>query len=241
MNVVIDSGNTYSKIGWFDQDKLVMYRTDLRYDAMIRAVRSHPVTRILYSSVSHSFDKFRQTLQPRVPVLHLTNELPLPVGVDYETPETLGVDRLAAAAGGNYLFPREDLVVIDAGTCITYDLIDRHGVFQGGIIAPGLRMRLKAMHTFTKRLPLIEIPEGGALIGKSTRGAMQSGAVNGMLAEIGGIVEAYRHQYPNCRVLVCGGDAGFFESRLKLPIFALPELVLIGLNRILLYNVTEIQ
>lgn len=236
MNLAIDSGNTYSKIGWFDENRLVRYVTGLRFDEMVAAVSKEPGEKIIFSSVSYSPDDFRSALQLNVPVLRLSNSTPMPIGVSYETPQTLGVDRLAAAAGANSLFPGSDLIVIDAGTCITYDLIDAEGVFQGGAIAPGLKMRLKAMHHFTKRLPLIEEPQEAGLIGKSTVKAMQSGAVNGMAREIEGMIGAYREQYEDARVLMCGGDVSFFESRLKLPIFAVPELVLIGLNRILQYN-----
>jgi type III pantothenate kinase len=163
--------------------------------------------------------------------------MPVPLVKDYDTPETLGADRVAAAVGATVLFPDEELVVIDMGTCITYDYVDRREHFQGGLISPGMRMRFQAMHTFTLRLPLIEAIEVPSLIGKSTRHAMQSGVMNGLIAEINGIVDAYRSQSPNCRVVLCGGDVPFFESLLKPPIFVVSELVLIGLNRILQYNV----
>ena len=122
-------------------------------------------------------------------------------------------------------------------TLITYELLDKNGVFQGGLISPGMRMRFSALHTFTKRLPLVEPENDSVFIGKSTLQSMQSGVVNGILAEIEGIIERYRHETSTLCVVTCGGDAPFFESKLKHPIFAVPELVLIGLNRILLYNV----
>jgi len=239
MNVAIDSGNSYSKVGWFEQNRLVRYQAGLKFEDMVEAVRSGPVAAMIFSSVGVSIDKFTEALQPQVPVLHLTAETPLPVAVSYHSRSTLGVDRLAAAVGGNRLFPGEDLVIIDAGTCVTYDLIDKKAVFQGGIIAPGMRMRFEAMHRFTQRLPLVSETDDPPLIGKSTAEAMQSGVVNGMKAEMEGIIEEYRNVFPGARVLLCGGDAAFFESRLKLAIFAVPELVLIGLNRILQYNVLD--
>lgn len=236
MELAIDSGNTYSKVGWFEGNQLVKSLFGLTFEELSHAVKAYPVRRIIFSSVSFTLEEFREALQLNVPVLRLSNSTPLPIGVSYDTPETLGADRLAAAAGANSLYPGSDLVVIDAGTCITYDVIDAKGVFQGGAIAPGLRMRFRAMHEFTRRLPLIEEIDNRLLVGKSTATAMQSGVLNGMIAEIEGMVGAYRREYAGAKVVMCGGDLGFFESRLKLPIFAVPELVLIGLNRILQYN-----
>ena len=238
MNIVIDSGNTYSKVGWFQGEKLIRYTTRLTFGDLIEAVLSEMPDYILFSSVSHTVADFADALGKSLKIFNLSPETPLPITKNYDTPQTLGADRVAASAGANFLYPGEDLVVIDMGTCITYDLIDKHAVFQGGLISPGVKMRFNAMHSFTKRLPLIEPEAEPPLIGKSTRGAMQSGVMNGVLAEMQGIIEQYRHNSPDLRVLLCGGDAAFFESSLKPPIFAVPELVLIGLNRILTYNVS---
>ena len=238
MNAVIDSGNTYSKIGWFIGTQLLRYTTRLTFDELIAAVRADPPECVLFSSVSYTTADFEQALGITARIFNLSPETPLPITKNYDTPLTLGADRIAASVGANFLYPGEDLVVIDMGTCITYDLIDRDAVFQGGLISPGVKMRFNAMHSFTKRLPLVEPEPEPVLIGKSTRTAMQSGVMNGVLAEMQGIIERYRHKSPDLRVLLCGGDATFFESSLKPPIFAVPELVLIGLNRILTYNVS---
>ena len=238
MNVVIDSGNTYSKVGWFEGTQLLRYTTRLGFDEMIAAVRAELPENVLFSSVSYSVTDFKNALGEELHVLDLSPETLLPIKKNYDTPKTLGADRIAAAAGANFLFPDENLVVIDMGTCITYDLIDKTATFQGGLISPGVKMRFNAMHSFTKRLPLVEPESNPELIGKNTHAAMQSGVMNGVLAEMQGIIERYRHKSPDLRVLLCGGDAAFFESSLKPPIFAVPELVLIGLNRILTYNVS---
>ncbi|KQS34338.1 type III pantothenate kinase [Dyadobacter sp. Leaf189] len=238
MNIVIDSGNTYSKVGWFQREKLLRYTTGLNFEELIDTVRRDSPDYILFSSVSYTEEEFTTALRLDTPVMALTPRLPLPITKEYDTPETLGADRIAASAGANFLFPGEDLLVIDMGTCITYDLVDRRAAFQGGIISPGVKMRFKAMNSFTKRLPLIDPEKEPQLIGKSTKNAMLSGVMNGVLAEIEGIIERYRHKFPALRVVMCGGDVTFFESSLKPPIFAVPELVLIGLNRILTYNVS---
>lgn len=238
MNIVVDSGNTFSKIGWFEGEKLIRYTTHLEFAELVALIRSELPAHLLFSSVGPTQEAFEEALGEPLRIMGLTPHTPLPIFKNYDTPQTLGADRIAAAAGANFLFPEEDLVVIDMGTCITYDVIDRNATFQGGLISPGVRMRFNAMHTFTKRLPLFEPEKDPELIGKSTRQAMQSGVMNGTLAEIEGIIERYRHKYPSLRVVLCGGDAAFFESNLKPPIFAVPELVLIGLNRILTYNVS---
>jgi type III pantothenate kinase len=239
MNIVVDSGNTYSKIGWFSGEQMLRHKTRLSFENLIDEIRASDVSHILYSSVSHEADKFRAAIQPNVPVLTLDSTTPLPIRKEYDTPATLGADRIAAAVGAAALFPDEDRVVIDMGTCITYDYVDRQARFQGGLISPGLRMRFRAMHSFTQRLPLVEPEPRPELIGKSTRQAMLSGVMNGLTAEISGLIDAYRNISPGCQVILCGGDVPFFESLLKPPIFVVPELVLIGLNRILLYNVSK--
>jgi type III pantothenate kinase len=237
MNIAVDSGNTYSKIGWFEGPELVRCEVRLSFDQMIEAVRSSSVEHILYASVSKDVEEFRSAIQPNVSLLNLDSTTPLPIVKEYETPATLGADRIAAAVGAGYLYPGEDLVVIDMGTCITYDYLDRHARFQGGLISPGMRMRFNAMHSFTQRLPFVDAAPVPPLIGKNTRHAMLSGVMNGLVAEINGLIAAYRALSPASRVVMCGGDVPFFESLLKPPIFVVPQLVLIGLNRILLHNV----
>ena len=237
MNIVVDSGNTFAKIGWFSGDNLIRYQTMLNFSDLIQLIKSELPDRIMYSSVSRTTAEFLEALGEDIPVLNLSGETSVPIRKNYETPQTLGADRVAAAAGANWIFPADDVLVIDMGTCITYDLIDREGTFQGGLISPGVRMRFNALHTFTNRLPLFDPEKDPEFIGKSTRQAIESGVMNGMLAEIEGIIERYRHTMPDLRVVICGGDITFFESSLKPPIFAVPELVLIGLNRILTYNV----
>ncbi len=237
MIIAIDSGNTYAKVGWFDQEKLVRFQARLVWKDLIEEIRLSKPDHIVFSSVSYTVTELKSALGVDIPILELSPQTPLPIRKNYDTPETLGADRVAAAVGAQVLYPNEDLLIIDMGTCITYDFLEHTGSFEGGIISPGLRMRFNAMHTFTKRLPQLEPEAIPDLIGKSTKGAMESGVMNGVLAEIEGIIERYRHISPNLSVIMCGGDTTFFESSLKPSIFVVPELVLIGLNRILRYNV----
>ncbi len=238
MNMVIDAGNTSYKLAFYKDDINQVSLYGLTIEQVLEQVNLYQPENILFSSVSLPFQTFRSYIGSSVKVIELNYKTPLPITYDYHTPETLGVDRLAAAVGANYLYPDRDVLVIDMGTCITYDLVDRQAVFQGGIISPGLAMRFRAMHEFTLRLPLYSRISAPPLLGKSTKQAMESGAINGMIAEIEGIIDQYRHISETLCVVICGGDASYFESNLKQPIFAVPELVLIGLNRILRYNVS---
>ena len=214
----------------------------LSYPELVNYVQSIHPQQIMVSSVSYSEEQLKDEFSKITPNIYLLkSNTPVPLTKRYDTPETLGADRVAAAVGAKVLYPKNNCLVIDMGTCITYDLVDAEDNFHGGIISPGVRMRFKAMNTFTKRLPLLEpdgIPNGiPELIGKNTKHAMQSGVMNGLLAEINGLIEEYDKVLTNINVIFCGGDATYFANRIKKPNFVVPELVLIGLNRILEYNV----
>ena len=161
----------------------------------------------------------------------------LPIRVGYETPATLGRDRLAAVVGATFLRPGRDLLVIDAGTAITYELVEASGLYVGGNISPGMTTRFRALNQFTRRLPLVSETEEVPLIGRSTEGAIRAGVVNGIVFEMDGYIERLRKKYPSLFVFLTGGHSFYFERRLKNSIFADINLVLTGLNRILEYNV----
>ena len=250
MNLTIDLGNTYAKTGLFEAGKLIETNWKLSYDELVNYAQTICPQRIMVSSVSYSEEQLKEEFSGITSDIYLLkNTTPVPLTKLYDTPETLGADRVAAVIGARVLYPTNNCVVIDMGTCITYDLVDCDDNFHGGIISPGVRMRFKAMNTFTQRLPLLEpdgipdripdgIPDGiPILIGKSTKHAMQSGVMNGLLAEINGLIEEYCKVLTNINVIFCGGDASSFANRIKYPNFVIPELVLIGLNRILEYNV----
>ena len=238
MNLSIDLGNTYAKTGLFSDGSLVETHWKLTYDELVDYVQSIRPQRIMVSSVSYSEEQLKNEFSKITTEIYLLKSTtPVPLIKLYGTPETLGADRVAAAVGAKVLYPEKNCLVIDMGTCITYDLVDADDNFHGGIISPGVRMRFKAMNTFTKRLPLLE-PDGiPDLIGKNTKHAMQSGVMNGLLTEINGLIEEYDKVLTNINVIFCGGDATHFANRIKNPNFVVPELVLIGLNRILEYNV----
>lgn len=188
----------------------------------------------LVASVTNTHSKLVDALEPHLPVVLFTNELPLPLKNGYKSSATLGSDRMAASIGAFGLYPNKNVLVIDAGTCIKYNFTDAANTYHGGAISPGLPMRLKAMHSFTGRLPLIEIdPDFNKLIGETTHESLLSGAINGCVFEIEGMIKAYQQLYSDLTILITGGDASFLANRLKNPIFAHPNLVLDGLNSVL--------
>lgn len=236
MNLVVDYGNSSAKVAIFDQHELKEKHTYIQPDDLKHFIEATRADNFIISSVS---EKAETALSwSRAPhKFILTHKLPLPVKVLYATPHTLGVDRIAGSCGAAQLFPGRNTLVIDAGTCITYDFTDREKQYHGGGISPGLKMRFQAVHTFTARLPLVNPAENPELIGNSTESSIQSGVVNGTIAEMEGIIERYRQKYADLQVILCGGDAAFFENTLKASIFASPELVLIGLNNVLIHNI----
>ncbi|MFC5407947.1 type III pantothenate kinase [Larkinella bovis] len=240
MNIAIDWGNSALKAGLFENETLLETRLQVTIEELQDLVLTVQPTAVVVSSTNRPAEQLREQLplKPETYWLAVDGYTPVPMEKRYDTPHTLGTDRIASAVGAKVLFPDEACLVIDLGTCVTYDYVDADSVFLGGMISPGFRMRFRAMHSFTERLPLVEPDEPRpSLLGKNTRQAMQAGVINGLRAELGGIIDAHRREHPAIKVLICGGDAPFFESSLKPPIFAVPELVLIGLNRILQHNV----
>jgi type III pantothenate kinase len=160
----------------------------------------------------------------------------LPISHNYKTFDTLGVDRIAGVVAVHSLYPGKNVLLIETGTCITYDFIDSRGVYHGGGISPGLHMRFSALHTFTDKLPLIEPVSDPALLGDSTETSILSGVINGLKAEVEGIISRYENNYENLTIILSGGNLDYFDKNLKNNIFAVPNIVLTGLNLILEFN-----
>lgn len=240
VNLAIDIGNSRSKFGLFEGKKLIQQKvyTNDQISAENEFFDTDAYDSIIISSVNLAVEKELKLNQLKVPLVELNHELPLPFKIEYKTPNTLGKDRIAAIAGGLSLFPNSNLLVIDAGSCITYDFLTATKRYLGGGISPGLQMRLKAMHSFTHALPLIEWEgnDSPQLTGDTTVNAMLSGVYFGIKGEINALIEAYEIQYPALKVVLTGGDAKYFEKELKNGIFADQNLVLKGLNEILVYN-----
>lgn len=236
MNLAVDYGNSSAKVAIFNQHELLEKHTFTQAEDLKNFLAASPAENFIISSVTADAETVSKASKARNKYI-LSHKLPLPVKILYATPQTLGVDRIAGSCGAVKLFPDQNTLVIDAGTCITYDFTDSNRQYYGGSISPGLKMRFQAVHTFTARLPLVNPAENPELIGNSTETSIQSGIVNGTVAEIDGIIGRYKQKYPDLQVILCGGDGPFFENQLKASIFASPELVLIGLNSVLIHNV----
>ena len=239
MNMVIDSGNSFVKIGIFESDSLKEKRVLAQGNDVKIFLQSTPVKHVLLSSVATDAEQLVSSSIANGQKIILNALVPLPISNKYASPETLGSDRLAAACGAWSLFPKQDSLVIDVGTCINYEFVSSDGTYHGGAISPGVRMRFDSMHKLTAKLPAATPVAPAPLTGNTTVSCLQSGVMNGMLEEIKGIISRYTNDYPGIRVILCGGDAHFFEKDLKPSIFVAPDLVLMGLNSILLHNVDE--
>ncbi len=244
MNLVIDIGNSRTKVAVFSKKELVesFIYDELSLDQLADLIKSYPaIDQVVLSTVSTVTQALLSYLKSRFFFfLELNHQTPVPLQINYLTPETLGLDRVAAAIGAQILFPGMDLLVIDTGTAVTFDLVERDGTFAGGNISPGLRSRFRALHEFTQKLPFVEETDQFPLIGKTTEEAIRSGVVNGMILEIDGTIDLLKKKLPELQPVLTGGDAQFFERRLKSPIFVKFEITLIGLNRILEYNVEKL-
>lgn len=240
MHIVVDIGNTRIKTGAFTDNELSEVNTFDDPESCREYLRTKFFDALLISSVATDGRKLvaeNPGLSAKAMFLdHLT---PVPLQIQYRTPHSLGLDRLAAACGAASVYPDQNTLVIDAGTSITYEIIENGRIYKGGAISPGLRMRAKALHNFTARLPLIELSSHVPLIGDDTISCLKSGIINGAKGEIRDFIRMYREKFSNLRIIICGGDAQYFESVSNLPVLIVPELVLLGLNAILNYNVQK--
>jgi type III pantothenate kinase len=242
MNLCIDQGNSSTKVGVFDQNELIetfVYKQFGKSEISTMVDRfsiSHCIISSVVSDNEELIEDLKANFESFVELSHKTE---IPIENRYATPETLGKDRLAAVVGASFLKPNCEILVIDAGTAITYDFIDSNKIYWGGNIAPGLNLRLRALHEFTHKLPLVEPKGESTLIGNSTDSAILSGAIYGIVFEIDGYINVLKIKYPQLSAFLTGGSTFYFDTKLKNAIFAERNLVLIGLNRILQYNVQK--
>lgn len=240
MNIIIEQGNSSTKVAVYNKgimEASYVYKTFDIPALQPLLDRYKPENGIISSVIDTDAELIQLLKRSLIRFIRLDEHVPVPVTVAYRTPHTLGKDRLAAVTGANYLKPECDLLVIDAGTAITYDIIEASGKYTGGNISPGLATRFQALNRYTKKLPLVEEAEEIPQIGYDTVSAIQAGVVNGIVYEIDGIISDLRIKYPGLFVFLTGGNSFYFARRLKNIIFADINLVLTGLNRILEYNV----
>lgn len=233
--LAIDIGNTRIKVGEFEDSHLQGVSIVSDMDELTALIAKKKSDYLIFSSVRDHQSELKRTF-PDALVLEEGTSLPFENG--YSTPQTLGNDRKALMAAAIFRYPGQNVLVIDAGTCITYDLMTESGKYIGGSISPGWKMRLNAMHHFTSKLPLVD-PELEELIGDSTKSCMQSGAYHGVLFEIQGTIDAYSKRYTNLTTIITGGDSDVFVRELKNNIFANPDFLLVGLNEILMHAIAR--
>jgi len=239
MNLCVDIGNTRVKTGLFRGKELLEQNiwTAWTLPELIDYGNQAGVKNVLFSTVAEPDPEMHEQLSAYFQAFELGTKTKLPFKNDYTTPETLGKDRLAAVAGAQALFPGENCLVVDFGTCIKYDILTAAGVYLGGNIAPGAMMRIKAMHHFTARLPEVPMEMPEHFTGNSTTSALQNGALRGMALEVEGFVRLFEQEHKALRILLTGGDANFFEPFLTISNNTnIPDLTLHGLNNILMYN-----
>jgi len=243
MLLAVDIGNTKIKAAVFEGSALsrrFVFEKNEAIKSIKEIFEKHPgISHSILSSVGEDSNELLLLLKETTNLEVITHESPFPFTNKYGTPATLGIDRMVLAAGGVLMYPGQNRLVIDAGTCITYDFADSNDNYLGGAISPGLNMRYSAMHNFTAKLPLLypEIPTH--YIGKSTNESMHSGVVNGLLHELEGFIKQYNEEYQGLKVILTGGDAEFLAKRLKNTIFANSNFLLESLNLLYLYTIKK--
>jgi type III pantothenate kinase len=240
MNLIVDVGNTLVKLAVFESDILQHKKTCLKLDFLdtLEDISENytAITNCAISSVGNLSDKQRKRLEKLYPVFEVTYTTPMPFINTYTTPATLGVDRMVLMSAAALQYASRNVLVIDAGSAITYDFLSNKNEYLGGAISPGIGMRYNALHNFTAKLPLLDSNLPKKLIGDSTTSSMHSGVIHGVLYEIDGFITDYLKNYSNLTVILTGGDAHFLRDSLKNDIFANSNFLLEGLNHILEHN-----
>ena len=239
MNLAIDIGNSFYKLGIFDGDhKVFVTRTpELTIDFLNELNLKYNIEKLIYSSVKGN-DKVLESLNSKIDiiVLEVSAGCNLPFSIEYLSPDTLGSDRLAAVAGAYNKFKDRNVLIIDAGTAVTYDLLLAKGVYKGGNISPGLSMRFKALNTFTGKLPLVIPDYKYDMIGNNTVEAIRTGVQQGLIFEINEYIRNFKIRYKDLEIVITGGDGEFISDKVEYPLEFIGDLVIEGLNYILNYN-----
>ena len=240
MILAIDIGNTRIKGAVFEDanilEAFVFLKIELQKSIQNILETRKNITHLVIASVSDIQKQSFSTFENAVNIHFISQNDTFPFVNCYETPKTLGIDRLVLATGATLQFPEQNRLVIDAGTCVTYDFIDKNNNYLGGAISPGLKLRYEALHHFTAKLPLLSLENPKHLIGNSTAESIHSGVVNGLVFEIDGIINQYKAQFSNFIIILTGGDTEFLAKRLKNTIFANSNFLLESLNQTFQYK-----
>jgi type III pantothenate kinase len=238
MNLIIDIGNSSTKFALFDRNVMVttFKSKEFSCEKLEKMFSPYKPDKAIISSVRDTPEYIFDLLTVNIPEVHiLTNKSKLPFRIEYETPETLGTDRIAAVAGAYNSFKGENILVIDAGTAITYDFLSGK-TYKGGNISPGLSMRFKALHKFTGKLPLVDPQSDFTFPGKNTTDAIAAGVITGVTYEINEYIRTFEKKHTEFKVIITGGDSGYLKDKINSIVTYMPDIVMSGLNYILEYN-----
>ena len=243
MLLAVDIGNSNTKAAVFKDtalvERIIFDRDEACFEIKKIFTRYPQISRSILSSVGNEQQELLSVLQNHSGLTVISHTSAFPFNNKYATPATLGVDRMVLASGAVLAYPLKSRLVIDAGTCITYDFVDADDNYLGGAISPGLRLRYEALHNFTAKLPLLSAEAPGQYIGNSTLQSIHSGVVNGLLHEVQGFINQYREQYPGLTIILTGGDAEFLAKQFKNTIFANSNFLLESLNHLYLYSIKK--
>ncbi|MAD96868.1 MAG: pantothenate kinase [Flavobacteriaceae bacterium] len=239
MNLAIDVGNTRTKLAVFEENNSleVVIVEKVRILNSVKALcEKYPLQHAVLSSVAVVDEKILDELNEMLPVFSVNHYVKLPFENAYKSPNTLGVDRIALVAAASKRFPSQNTLIIDAGTCITFDFLSAENKYLGGAISPGLQMRYNALNHYTANLPKLQAEDLEDFVGTDTQDSIHSGVINGVLNEIKGVMQQYEDRYGHLTVVLTGGDSNFLSKQLKSTIFANQNFLLFGLNEILILN-----
>ena len=243
MILTLDVGNTRIKAAVFEGsillETVVFTKTELLPNLQNILDSYNEIKDLVVSSVSDVEKNTFSSFSPSLTIHFVSHKDSFPFVNKYQTPETLGVDRLVLATGATLLYPNQNRLIIDVGTCVTYDFVDENDNYLGGAISPGLTLRYKSLHDFTTKLPLLSIESPASLIGNSTHESIHSGIVNGLVFEIDGFIAQYSAKYSNFIIILTGGDTHFLAKRLKNTIFANSNFLLESLNQTFQYKINN--
>ena len=238
MNLIVDIGNSSTKIAVYNGGKKI---TDFRSkefscEKLEKTLAQYKIDRAILSSVKETPDYIYDLLSVSIPFVHiLTYKSKFPFKIEYETPETLGTDRIAAVAGAHKLFPHIDLLVIDAGTAMTFDFMSG-SIYKGGNISPGVVMRFKALNKFTNQLPLVSPTVNYSSPGQNTKDAIIAGVITGVSYEINEYIRTFEKKHIEFKIILTGGDSKYLKDKIDFQVIYMPDIVTDGLNYILEYN-----
>ena len=239
MNLSIDIGNSFVKAGLFENGRLhevYSFEKDKYQQEIDQLLYANSVYQVIISPTGKLDENWYERLKEKAQVLKFDQRTKVPFQNYYKTPQTLGLDRIALICAAIELYENKDVLIIDAGTCVTYDLINSKKQYYGGMISPGWKMRFEALHEKTDKLPLVQSPENLTIPGVSTTSAIYAGVVKGLLLEIDGFIDIYKADRHHLTVILTGGDSHRLSTQLKNDIFASSNFLMFGLNAILEYN-----